>query len=104
MITMPNSILRSFSYTLFFIMLSGSLDAQNTFASLQPPKYSRLAQHFLDSLTADQKRQAQINFDDTIRLHWQRVPGQRQGLKMDSLTEGQKIAFHELMRNCLSSQ
>gem|GEM_PF-345768 len=101
---MPISILRSRCLMLFLAMVPVCLMAQNTIASLQSPKYTRLAQNFLDSLTAGQKGQAQVKFDDTIRLHWQRVPGQRQGLKMDSLTEGQKIAFHELMRNCLSSQ
>ncbi|HZE85266.1 MAG TPA: DUF3500 domain-containing protein [Puia sp.] len=87
-----------------FCILSSHIIAQNSAATLQPPKYSTLATKFLDSLTPAQKMLAQVSFGDTIRLHWMREPGQRQGLKMNSLTEPQKIAFHELMRNCLSSQ
>lgn len=46
----------------------------------------------------------QYPFSDTLRMKWERVPGQRMGLKLSSFTETQKIALHELMRSCLSTQ
>ena len=91
-------------WILFFMIALLPLHAQPGPATLQPPKYTQLAKNFLDSLTTDQKLVAQVKFEDTIRMRWQREPGQRQGLKMDSLTESQKIALHELMLNCMSSQ
>ena len=98
---------KSYNHLVFILIafiISFGMKAQSRVQSLQPPSYIWLANKFLDSLTAEQKLIAQIKFEDTIRMRWQREPGQRQGLKMDSLSEGQKIAFHELMRGCLSSQ
>lgn len=91
-------------FVLLSLVASSGLKAQKNVPAFQASPYTWLAKKFLDSLTAEQKLIAQVKFEDTIRRRWQREPGQRQGLKMDSLNEGQKIAFHELMRGCLSSQ
>jgi Protein of unknown function (DUF3500) len=67
------------------------------------PDYMDLAVQFLNTLTPDQKNVTCSSFQDTLRFNWVRLPGQRKGLKLSYLNEGQKIVFHELLRKCLST-
>lgn len=66
--------------------------------------YSLRAEKFISAFNQDTLRVLQFPFDDSLRGRWERLPGQRLGLKLSHFTESQKIAFHELMRSCLSTQ
>ncbi|MES1215874.1 MAG: DUF3500 domain-containing protein, partial [Bacteroidota bacterium] len=66
--------------------------------------YTARMEKFLSSFDAGQSSLFHFPFDDTLREKWERLPGVRSGLKLSKLTELQKIAFHELMRSCLSTQ
>jgi hypothetical protein len=68
------------------------------------PGYSVLAQHLLSSMDPDKMKLLHFPFHDSLRYRWERLPGQRQGLKLSEFDERQKISFHELLRNCLSTQ
>src|SRR6185312_9776431 len=63
-----------------------------------------LAGDLLNSLSAQQKDMLFHPFGDTLRLKWQREPGQRNGLKLSEFTEPQKIILHKLLRSGLSTQ
>lgn len=66
--------------------------------------YTTRAEKFLSGFNADTLRILQFPFNDSLRGRWERLPGQRLGLKLSHFTESQKISFHELMRSCLSTQ
>lgn len=68
------------------------------------PSYINRAEKLLLAISRDSLSLFQIPFKDTLRMKWERLPGQRIGLKISHLTETQKIALHELMRSCLSTQ
>lgn len=67
-------------------------------------QYSAMANDLLNSLSAQQKELLFRRFADTLRLKWQREPGQRNGLKLSDFTEPQKIMLHKLLRSVLSTQ
>lgn len=67
-------------------------------------QYSQMANDLLNSLSAQQKELLFHPFADTLRLKWQREPGQRNGLKLSDFTEPQKIMLHKLLRSGLSTQ
>lgn len=62
------------------------------------------AQSFLASFNADTLKIFHFPFEDSMRHKWERLPGVRQGLKLSSFSEKEKILFHELMRACFSTQ
>lgn len=66
--------------------------------------YSDRALKLLHSISTDSLAAFQFPFSDTMRTRWERLPGQRMGYKLSHFTEVQKIALHELMRSCLSTQ
>ena len=66
--------------------------------------YTARAQKFLSVVAKDSNAVLQYPFDDSLRTKWERLPGQRMGLKLSHLSEMQKIALHELLRSCLSTQ
>jgi Protein of unknown function (DUF3500) len=68
------------------------------------PTYTERAHIFLDSFTPDTLPIFHHPFKDSLRTRWERLPGQRTGLKLSHLTDEQKIAMHELLRSCLSTQ
>jgi hypothetical protein len=72
--------------------------------SLTRPTYVASAQKLISSISKDSLPVFQFPFDDTLRMKWERLPGQRMGFKLAHFTESQKIALHELMRGCLSTQ
>ncbi|MEO5685634.1 MAG: DUF3500 domain-containing protein [Chitinophagaceae bacterium] len=85
-------------YLLFFSVLASR--AQLSFA----PSYISKAEKLLASISKDSLPVCQFSFNDTMRMKWERLPGQRLGFKLSHFTASQKIAFHELMRACLSTQ
>ena len=68
------------------------------------PSYINRVEKFLSCISKDSLAVVQFPFEDSMRMKWERLPGQRMGLKLAHFTETQKIAFHELMRSCLSTQ
>jgi Protein of unknown function (DUF3500) len=72
--------------------------------SIARPTYTDRAEKLLSSISKDSLPVLQFPFDDSIRMKWERLPGQRMGLKLSHFTEAQKIALHELLRSCLSTQ
>ncbi|MEP6948533.1 MAG: hypothetical protein ABI863_04640 [Ginsengibacter sp.] len=44
------------------------------------------------------------DLNDALVTHWERLPGRHPGLKLSHFTEAQKIAMHELLRSCPSTQ
>ena len=66
--------------------------------------YSERALKLLNSISKDSLPAFQFPFSDTMRTKWERLPGQRMGYKLSHFTEPQKIALHELLRSCLSTQ
>lgn len=72
--------------------------------SLQSPGYASWADKFLTLFSKDSLLIFNFPFEDSLRGKWERLPGQRVGLKLSHFSEAQKIAFHELMRSCLSTQ
>jgi hypothetical protein len=77
---------------------------QKEVRSQSDPAYSVLAQHLLSSMDPDKMKLLHYSFQDSLRHKWERLPGQRQGLKLSEFDERQKISFHELLRSCLSTQ
>jgi len=76
-----------------------------TFAqSFLSPAYTERANKLLAAFNNDSLKVLQLPFNDTLRTHWERLPGERLGLKLSHFTEAQKIALHELLRSCLSTQ
>jgi hypothetical protein len=89
----------------FFILLLFALSGQILEAQkINRVTYTDRAEKFLSCFNTDSLRILQFPFSDSLRGKWERLPGQRLGLKLSHFTETQKIAFHELMRSCLSTQ
>ena len=70
----------------------------------QQPTYIDRAQKLLSAVTKDSLTVFHFPFNDTMRVKWERLPGQRMGFKLSHLSEAGKIALHELMRSCFSTQ
>ena len=66
--------------------------------------YSARAQNFLSSIGPEKMKSLHFPFEDSLRGKWERLPGERRGMKLSQFDERQKILFHELMRVCLSTQ
>jgi hypothetical protein len=66
--------------------------------------YSARALSFLSSISPEKMKSLHFPFEDSFRIKWERLPGERRGLKLSQFDERQKILFHELMRVCLSTQ
>lgn len=66
--------------------------------------YTGLGQKLLSSMDPEKLKSLHFSFQDSLRNRWERLPGQRQGLKLSRFDEAQKIVFHQLMRSCLSTQ
>jgi hypothetical protein len=63
------------------------------------------AHRFLDTLTADQRSKAALQFDDKQRVDWHFIPkpdGAREGVKVRDMSEDQRKAAHTLLKAALS--
>jgi hypothetical protein len=72
--------------------------------TLLSPTYADPGEKFLSTFKNGSLAVLHLPFNDTLRTHRKRLPGQRLGLKLSHFTEAQKIALHELLRSCLSTQ
>ena len=72
--------------------------------TITAPTYTERANKLLSTFQKDTLQILQLPFNDSLRTHWERLPGQRLGLKLSYFKEAQKIALHELLRSCLSTQ
>lgn len=62
------------------------------------------AEHFLASLTPEQRAQATFPFQDDERLNWHFIPKERKGLPLLDMTPPQKALAHALLSAGLSQQ
>ncbi len=89
---------------LFLLLLTGLFSIGLFAQTFNQPSYAERAVKLLSSFKQDTLAMIQRPFEDTLRIHWARLPGQRPGLKLSYFSETQKIALHELLRSCLSTQ
>jgi Protein of unknown function (DUF3500) len=64
------------------------------------------ATQFLESLTADQRAKATLEFEDANRFDWHYIPrpGQRKGLPLKEMTPAQRQAAQKLLSTALSAK
>jgi hypothetical protein len=65
---------------------------------------TQAAQHFLASLTPEQRTQATFAFQEDERLNWHYIPKERKGLALLDMTMPQKALAHALLSAGLSQQ
>ncbi len=65
---------------------------------------TQAAQHFLASLTAEQRTKATFAFQEDERLNWHYIPKERKGLPLLEMTMAQKALAHALLSAGLSQQ
>jgi hypothetical protein len=68
---------------------------------------ARSCDSFIHSLSALQRRSALLNFGDTARLKWNNLPvglRARAGISVGNMSEQQRMLFHRILSNSLSSQ
>ncbi len=88
--------------TVFLLLLIiGSFQVQS-----QSIGKSRLviATELLDALTDDQKQMGNPKFTDPKRITWERLPGERDGIKLTDFSHPQKVLLHQLMQQTLSKE
>ena len=78
------------AFLFLFSFILKSYEQPNTGSS-----YINRAEKLLLAVSKDSLSLLQIPFSDTMRMKWERLPGQRTGLKISHLNETQKIALHE---------
>src|SRR5215216_4189802 len=84
-----------------------SLLSINLFAQDDVDEIKNYVQSFVNSLTAEQRKIALVNFNDSARLKWNNLPvglRPRAGIKMGALTDEQRILLHRILSASLSSQ
>jgi len=83
----------------------GAVLLTSAYQRTQSPGVMTLAaQHFLDSLTPEQKAQATFRFADEERLNWHFIPRPRKGLPLRQMTPPQKLLAHALLSAGLSQR
>jgi hypothetical protein len=65
---------------------------------------TKAAQHFLASLTPEQRAKATFTFQEDERLNWHYIPKERKGLPLLEMTMPQKALAHALLSAGLSQQ
>ena len=65
---------------------------------------TKAAQHFLASLTPEQRAQATFTFQEDERLNWHYIPKERKGLPLLEMSMAQKALAHALLSAGLSQQ
>ena len=65
---------------------------------------TQAAQHFLASLTPEQRTKATFAFQEDERLNWHYIPKERKGLPLLEMTMAQKALAHALLSAGLSQQ
>jgi len=62
------------------------------------------AKTFLQSLTAEQRKQAVFRFDDEERFDWHYIPRERKGLPLRAMNAAQKQAALQLLKSSMSQE
>ncbi len=65
---------------------------------------TQAAQHFLASLTPEQRAKATFAFQEDERLNWHYIPKERKGIPLLEMTMAQKALAHALLSAGLSQQ
>jgi uncharacterized protein DUF3500 len=65
---------------------------------------TKAAQHFLASLTPEQRAKAAFTFQEDERLNWHYIPKERKGLPLLEMSMAQKALAHALLSAGLSQQ
>lgn len=64
---------------------------------------SRAGNHFVSTLTDEQKQTAVLAYDVESRTDWHFIPmDERKGLQIKHMTDAQREAAHQLLKTCLS--
>lgn len=71
---------------------------------LSPPVMSEAANHFLQSLTPEQRAKVVFKLDDDERLNWHFIPKVRKGLTLGEMTPPQKHLAQALLAAGLSQK
>lgn len=94
--------MRNWLCIIFAMIVSHEADAQSAAA-----RCTAVAQVFLESLSPEQKSEAQRPFEHAGRKKWTNLPGTRfreEGLTFEAMNEDQRILGHRLIHCGLSSQ
>lgn len=87
------------NYHVFFVLML------STFPVCGQAFNSRMeAGDFYQSLSPEQQEMYYRTFADARRTTWERLPKEREGLKLADLTESQKTKFHRFLQSALSSE
>jgi hypothetical protein len=87
-----------------FLVCSAVLFGQSSFD--QSPTF-QAATTFLNTLSPQQKKVANLGLDDTSRVKWSNLPFEsvyRQGIQFKDLADSQRVIIHNLLRTVLSQQ
>lgn len=90
--------------TFFFILTTLTVSGQTNFDQ-KPSLNAALA--FLKTLNPEQKKVANLSFQDSSRMKWSNLPSEsvyRKGLQLKDMVDSQKLAVHALLRTMLSQQ
>lgn len=79
-----------------------------TWASFRPAtsgtEMTTTAKQFIDTLSAEQRKQAVLAYDTPVRTDWHFIPKpMRKGLQVKEMTEPQREAAHKLLSRALSA-
>jgi len=92
-------------WTLAFVLAIGTSNSFADDTSTKPvgSAMAVAAENFLASLSADERAQATMKFDDPARLDWHNIPKPtRKGLKVGDMSPEQRKLCHELLKASLS--
>jgi hypothetical protein len=78
---------------LIILLTLSSCILNSTAQSITAPTYVDRAKKLLTAFPEDKLAIMHFPFKDTLRTHWERLPGQRTGLKLSYFTDEQKIAY-----------
>ncbi|MEE2907559.1 MAG: DUF3500 domain-containing protein [Planctomycetota bacterium] len=90
-------------YSIFMLMILGQA---NTTPVVELPKTSTTvaASKLIESLEDSQRSQGTFGFEDSQRLHWMYLPGDRAGLPLREMSTAQKEKLHRLLGTMLSQE
>ena len=89
---MRNWFLRLAALTIGAILLTSAYYRINSSTVM-----TQAAQHFLASLTPEQRAKATFKFQDEERLNWHFIPRERKGLPLRDMTPPQRALAHALL-------
>src|SRR6187402_1388603 len=91
----------------FYIILFFNLTMLSSVSAQSLSTLNITAAHFLKTLSADDLKKTQFEFNDTMRLKWTNLPVglvPRPGIQYGSLSDSSRMAYHRVLTAALSSQ